>query len=34
MPMYLPGITARDEALKANGQAPFGDLTAALDLTR
>jgi len=28
----LPGITARDEALKANGAEPMGDLTAALNL--
>jgi acid phosphatase len=26
----LPGLTARDAALKANGQPPLGDLTAAL----
>ena len=26
----LPGLTARDQALKANGQPPLGDLTAAL----
>ncbi|AHG49897.1 hypothetical protein RLEG12_03135 (plasmid) [Rhizobium leguminosarum bv. trifolii CB782] len=29
----LPGIVARDTALRANGQPPMGDLTAALDLT-
>jgi phospholipase C len=28
----LPGITARDAALKAHGQKPMGDLTAALTL--
>jgi acid phosphatase len=28
----LPGITARDNALKANGAQPMGDLTAALNL--
>jgi len=28
----LPGIQARDEALKANGSSPLGDLTNALDL--
>ncbi|HEX4331021.1 MAG TPA: acid phosphatase [Usitatibacter sp.] len=27
----LPGVTARDEALKANGLPPMGDLTSALD---
>jgi acid phosphatase len=30
----LPGLTARDAALKANGQPPLGDLTAALDLPK
>lgn len=30
----LPGITARDAALKANGLPAMGDLTAALDLPR
>lgn len=30
----LPGITARDEALKANGHPPMGDLSAALDMSR
>ena len=30
----LPGIVARDMALKANGATPLGDLTAALDLTK
>ena len=30
----LPGIEQRDAALKANGVAPMGDLTAALDLPR
>lgn len=30
----LPGITVRDEALKANGQPPMGDLSAALDMSR
>ena len=29
----LPGIVARDEALRSNGQPPMGDLTASLDLT-
>lgn len=29
----LPGIAARDAALKANGQPPLGDLTAALQLS-
>jgi phospholipase C len=29
----LPGIRARDEAVKANGGAPLGDLTNALTLT-
>ncbi|MBB2684946.1 UNVERIFIED_ORG: hypothetical protein GGE36_002775 [Rhizobium etli] len=29
----LPGIVARDEALRENGRPPMGDLTAALDLT-
>jgi phospholipase C len=28
----LPGLTARDAALKANGQSPLGGLTAALEL--
>jgi acid phosphatase len=28
----LPGLTARDEALKANGGQPMGDLTNALNL--
>jgi phospholipase C len=28
----LPGLTARDAALRANGLPPMGDLTAALDL--
>ncbi|MDW6026084.1 acid phosphatase [Mesorhizobium sp. BAC0120] len=31
LPM-LDGLTARDAALRANGQPPLGDLTAALDL--
>ncbi|MFT3789839.1 MAG: acid phosphatase [Rudaea sp.] len=30
----LPGIELRDASLKANGMAPMGDLTAALDLPR
>ena len=30
----LPGIQERDAALKANGAAPMGDLTGALDLPR
>lgn len=30
----LPGLTARDAALKANGQPPLGDLTAALELPK
>ncbi len=30
----LPGIEQRDAALKANGAAPMGDLTGALDLPR
>ena len=30
----LPGIAARDAALKANGEPPMGDFSAALDLTR
>ena len=30
----LPGIVARDRALAEHGEAPLGDLTAALDLTR
>jgi acid phosphatase len=30
----LPGIVERDEALKANGSQPMGDLTAALHLSR
>jgi len=30
----LPGLAARDAALKANGQPPMGDLTEALDLTK
>ncbi|HEY2756681.1 MAG TPA: acid phosphatase, partial [Pseudolabrys sp.] len=30
----LPGLTARDAALKANGQPPLGDLTAALELSK
>jgi phospholipase C len=30
----LPGIQARDEAAKANGSQPFGDLTNALQLTQ
>ena len=29
----LPGIVARDEALRNNGQPPMGDLTTSLDLT-
>ena len=29
----LPGIRARDEAVKAHGSAPLGDLTQALNLT-
>lgn len=29
----LPGLAARDEAMKANGQAPMGDLTAALEVS-
>jgi phospholipase C len=28
----LPGLTVRDQALRANQQAPLGDLTHALDL--
>lgn len=28
----LDGLAARDAALKANGEPPLGDLTAALDL--
>jgi len=28
----LAGLTARDQALKANGSPPMGDLTAALTL--
>jgi phospholipase C len=30
----LPGLTARDAALKANGQPPLGDLTAALEVPK
>jgi acid phosphatase len=30
----LPGLTARDAALTANGASPMGDLTNALDLTK
>ena len=30
----LPGIEQRDAALRANGQPPMGDLSAALDLSR
>ena len=30
----LPGIVQRDEALRANGQGPMGDLTGALNLPR
>ncbi len=30
----LPGLKARDEAAVAHGNPPFGDLTAALDLTQ
>jgi phospholipase C len=30
----LPGLTARDAALKAHGEPPLGDLTAALDLPK
>jgi acid phosphatase len=30
----LPGIVARDRALAEHGEAPLGDLTGALDLTR
>jgi len=30
----LPGVTARDAALTANGGTPMGDLTNALDLTK
>jgi acid phosphatase len=30
----LPGIEARDRALAANGHAPMGDLSAALDAPR
>ncbi len=30
----LPGIVARDAALKANGQPPLGDLSAALNLSQ
>ena len=30
----LPGVTARDAALTANGASPMGDLTGALDLTQ
>ena len=29
----LPGIVARDKALRYNDRPPMGDLTAALDLT-
>jgi phospholipase C len=29
----LPGILARDKALRNNDRPPMGDLTAALDLT-
>ena len=30
----LPGVVMRDQALKAHGEYPMGDLTAALDLTK
>jgi phospholipase C len=30
----LPGIAARDRALKARGSKPMGDLTGALNLSR
>ena len=30
----LPGLTLRDQALRAHGQGPLGDLTHALDLER
>ncbi|HSU05019.1 MAG TPA: alkaline phosphatase family protein, partial [Acetobacteraceae bacterium] len=30
----LPGLKLRDDSLKAHGEPPMGDLTAALDLTR
>jgi phospholipase C len=30
----LPGIVARDKALRNNDQPPMGDLSAALDLSR
>jgi len=30
----LPGLTARDSALVANGGQPMGDLTNALDINR
>ena len=30
----LPGLTVRDAALKAHGEPPMGDLTAALDLPK